>query len=48
MYQASKAIDKPDPDDVIAGVTDIVRAVINPDQFSLFVLKNSTAHVRDS
>jgi len=39
MYRASQAIDKLDPTEVIEGVSDIVRAVMSPDQFSLFVLK---------
>ncbi len=40
MYRASQAIDKLDPSAVIDGVNDIVRAVMSPDQFSLFVLKD--------
>jgi hypothetical protein len=39
MYQAAQAIDKLNPEEVLSGVTDIVRAVMNPEKFSVFTLR---------
>ena len=40
LYQAAKAIDKLDEGEVMLGVADLVRTVMKPDKFSLFLLNN--------
>jgi len=40
LYQAAKAIDKLDEGDVMLGVADLIRTVMKPDKFSLFLLNN--------
>lgn len=37
-YHAAKAIEKLDPQDVLHGVQELVRAVVNPEKFSVFML----------
>jgi hypothetical protein len=39
MYEAAQAIEKLDPEEVLSGVANIVRTVMNPQKFSLFVLE---------
>jgi hypothetical protein len=38
MYDAARAIERQDVGDVLSGIVDMVRAVMNPGQFSLFLL----------
>jgi len=40
MYEAARGIDKLEPGQVMSGVSRLVRVVMNPEKFSLFVLKN--------
>lgn len=40
LYQAARAIDKLDEGEVMLGVADLVRSVIRPEKFSLFLLNN--------
>lgn len=40
LYQAAKAIDKLDEGEILMGVADLVRTVMRPDKFSLFLLNN--------
>ncbi|HYR84025.1 MAG TPA: GAF domain-containing protein [Terriglobia bacterium] len=40
MYEAARGIDKLEPADVISGVSNFVRVVMNPEKFSVFLLKN--------
>jgi polysaccharide biosynthesis protein PelD len=40
LYQAAKAIDKLDEGEVMLGVADLIRTVMKPDKFSLFLLNN--------
>jgi hypothetical protein len=40
LYQAARAIDKLDEGDVMLGVADLVRTVMRPEKFSLFLLNN--------
>ncbi|SMH35911.1 GAF domain-containing protein [Azospirillum agricola] len=42
LYQASKSIDRLDEGDVMLGVADLVRTVMKPDKFSLFLLNGDT------
>lgn len=39
-YHAAKAIEKLDPQDVLNGVQELVRAVLNPEKFSIYTLSN--------
>ncbi|MBP2300615.1 GAF domain-containing protein [Azospirillum picis] len=40
LYQAAKAIDRLDEGEVMLGVADLVRSVMKPEKFSLFLLNN--------
>lgn len=40
MYEAARAIERLDPAEVLLGVADLVRSVMNPEKFSLFLLRN--------
>lgn len=40
LYQAARAIDKLDEGEVMLGVADLVRSVMRPEKFSLFLLNN--------
>src|SRR5205085_11378047 len=39
MYEAARGIDKLEPAQVISGVLRLVRGVMNPEKFSLFLLR---------
>lgn len=41
MYDASRAIDRKDTSEVIVGIASLVRSVLNPKKFSLFLLASS-------
>ncbi|WP_431859078.1 GAF domain-containing protein [Azospirillum sp.] len=40
LYQAAKSIDKLDEGEIMLGIADLIRTVIKPDKFSLFLLNN--------
>lgn len=40
LYQAAKAIDRLDEGEVMLGIADLIRTVMKPDKFSLFLLNN--------
>jgi polysaccharide biosynthesis protein PelD len=40
LYEAARAIEKLDPAEVLLGVSSLVRSVMNPEKFSLYLLKN--------
>ncbi|WP_448204814.1 GAF domain-containing protein [Azospirillum sp. sgz302134] len=40
LYQAARAIDKLDEGEVMLGVADLIRTVMRPEKFSLFLLNN--------
>lgn len=40
IYQSARAIEKLDPSEVLLGVADLVRSVMNPEKFSVFLLRN--------
>lgn len=42
-YRAAKAVEKLNPQDVLEGVSELIRAVMSPDQFSVFLRENGTA-----
>lgn len=42
MYEAARAIEKLDPAEVLLGVADLVRSVMNPEMFSVFLLRNGS------
>ncbi|MBP2229632.1 hypothetical protein J2847_002931 [Azospirillum agricola] len=42
LYQASKSIDRLDEGEVMLGVADLIRTVMKPDKFSLFLLNGDT------
>ncbi len=39
-YRAARAIERRDPGEVLLGVVEVIRSVINPEKFSLFLLHN--------
>ena len=39
-YRAARAIERRDPGEVLLGVAEVIRSVINPEKFSLFLLHN--------
>ena len=45
MYEAARAIEKLDPAEVLLGVADLVRSVMNPEKFSLFLLRDGGLHL---
>lgn len=44
-YRAAKAVEKLNPQDVLEGVNELIRAVMGPEQFSVFLRENGTASV---
>jgi len=42
LYQATRAIDKLDEGEIMLGMADLIRTVMRPDKFSLFLLNNNT------
>jgi hypothetical protein len=40
LYEAAKAIEKLDPAEVLLGVSSLIRSVMNPEKFSLYLLRN--------
>ena len=40
IYEAAKAIEKLEPAEVLLGVSTLVRSVMNPEKFSVFLLRN--------
>lgn len=44
-YRAAKAVEKLNPQDVLEGVSELIRAVMNPEQFSVFLRENGSASV---
>ncbi len=44
-YRAAKAVEKLNPQDVLEGVSELIRAVMNPQQFSVYLRDNGTASV---
>ena len=45
IYEAARGIDKLEPAHVMSGVSQLVRLVMNPEKFSLFLLKNGRLEV---
>jgi hypothetical protein len=39
LYEAARAIEKLDPSEVLLGVSNLVRSVMNPEKFSLYLLR---------
>ena len=48
VYRASRAIERQGTDDVLAGIPDLVRAIMAPGKFSLFLLNGSSLSVSAS
>lgn len=46
IHDAARGIDKLDPDDVLLGVSALMKVVINPKQFSLFLLSGNKLEAR--
>ncbi len=42
IYQSARAIEKLDPSEVLLGVADLIRSVMNPEKFSVFLLRNDS------
>jgi polysaccharide biosynthesis protein PelD len=42
LYEAAKGIEKLDPSEVLLGVGKLVRSIMNPEKFSLYLLENSS------
>jgi GGDEF domain-containing protein len=40
IYQSARAIEKLDPSEVLLGVADLIRSVMNPEKFSVYLLRN--------
>jgi polysaccharide biosynthesis protein PelD len=40
LYEAARAIEKLDPAEVLLGVSSLIRSVMNPEKFSLYLLRN--------
>ncbi len=40
LYESARAIEKLDPSAVVLGITALVRAIVNPEQFSTYLLQN--------
>ncbi len=45
IYEGARAIDKLEPAQVMSGVSQLVRLVMNPEKFSVFLLKNGRLEV---
>jgi polysaccharide biosynthesis protein PelD len=41
LYESARAIEKLDPSEVLLGVSNLIRSVMNPEKFSLYLLDNS-------
>jgi polysaccharide biosynthesis protein PelD len=41
IYEAARMLDKLDPQEVLKGVMDVVKVTLNPEKFSLFLLKDN-------
>lgn len=41
LYEAAKGIEKLDPSEVLLGVSKLIRSVMNPEKFSLYLLRNN-------
>lgn len=44
-YRAAKAVEKLNPQDVLSGVSELIKAVMNPDKFSVFLRENGSSTV---
>ena len=42
LYEAAKGIEKLDPSEVLLGVSKLVKSVMNPEKFSLYLLRNGS------
>jgi polysaccharide biosynthesis protein PelD len=42
LYEAAKELEKLDPSEVLLGVSKLVKAVMNPEKFSLYLLRNDS------
>jgi polysaccharide biosynthesis protein PelD len=42
LYEAAKGIEKLDPSEVLLGVAKLVKSVMNPEKFSLYLLRNDS------
>jgi polysaccharide biosynthesis protein PelD len=42
LYEAARGIEKLDPSEVLLGVSTLVRSVMNPERFSLYLLRNGS------
>jgi GGDEF domain-containing protein len=42
MYESARAIEKLDPSEVLLGVADLIRSVMNPQKFSVYLLRNGS------
>lgn len=45
MYQAARSLEKMDPSEVLLGVMEVVRLIMNPEKFSLYLLRDDVLEV---
>ena len=45
MYQAARSLEKMDPSEVLLNVMDVVRIIMNPEKFSLYLLRDDVLEV---
>ena len=45
MYEAARTLERQDPAEVLRGIVDIVRSVLNPERFSLYLLKGDALEI---
>ena len=45
VYQAARSLEKMDPSEVLLGVMEVVRLVMNPEKFSVYLLENGVLEV---
>lgn len=45
MYQAARNLERLDPSEVLLGISEIVHAVMNPEQFSLYLLRDDVLEI---
>lgn len=45
MYQAARSLEKMDPSEVLLNVMEVVRIIMNPEKFSLYLLENGVLEV---
>ncbi len=45
MYQAARSLEQMDPIEVLLSVTDVVRIIMNPEKFSLYLLRDDVLEV---